>query len=809
MTRISITFLFILTPFLLCAQSSQPVEPVVSNDYLKLISPAVKLHDSSYSVRKNALVMDGYRPGMPIKNIRVTDGKLKFTRNDIYRLAFGGSFTARAELKTINRLPALQEQYVQGRSLNGELVHQGPETNELFSYGPALQPGAPVYHHPVFRTATMLSQTFNLQADLTKNRGTLWNFDLKLGQSKEQTFIRENENSSKNLGVTLSRYVAGIKVSGSYNYLDNRFTNSNRNGFLNRAYQNSLLTPVSFGDPYASYSDLADNPDYLLQNSGNNYFQTQQNTSLIISKWNNNYEYKLTQSYEKIQENSREGYKPGTAFFPAGIAFQRDKNDANYFLHANGLYRIEHSDSRYTSEIRANYTLHTSHTNINAYRYQRTAQQLALNFVSRYNRHGINVGMDAGNRFYLSNTLIKNKYFSPSINLHTQLNDRPQKFNIKANLAYNQYYSELPVSQSLSYANLLQYTSAQAMQYFPVKEISGYDQLQPVTHKEWTGSLIVTYRNKLSLTGEVFIRDVQDDLFPIYENDALVLKNIADHRKRGIDLSLHLFETYLFSGLFSTTNRLSLSAYNDKVTQVADGYNYTPVAGFSNVHKAIVKGEVLGAIVGNTYERDASHQVIIGPDGFPRVNDQLSVIGNPIPDLVMKMSNDLRWKTLTFGIDWEWKKGGDVWNGTQAALDYYGRSSGSGIARNMKGYIFPGVTTAGHANTIPVDLYDPALPVEQNRWVRYGESGVAEAYIQKADHLRINNLQLSWQLVFKNIKCPQKLTLSTYVSNLMLWTAYKGVDPNQVLYDQSNTIGLDFFNLPATKTYGFNVSLQF
>lgn len=802
MSRISITLLFILTPFLLYAQSTHPVEPIVSNDYLKLIASPGRQQDSGYSIRKSALVTDGYfYPAMPVKKIRVVNGKLKITRNNTYRLAIGGSLNATIERKTINRLPPLQEQYVQGRSVNGELVHRGPETNEVLSYGPALQPGAPAYHHPVFRTASLFSQAFNLQADLLKNNLVAWNVDLKLGQSKEQTFIRENENSSQSMALTLGALIKGINISGSYNYLNTRFTNSNRNGFLNRVYQNALLTPVSFGDPYTSYSSLADNPNFLLQNSGNNYFQTQQNTSLIISKRHQKYEYKLTQSYENIQENSLEGYKPGTAYFPAGITFQRNKHDADYFLHANGIYRISHS-GRLNSEIKGSYTLRNLRTDINTYHYQRTAQQATLNFSSRYNTYNIETGIDAGNRFYLSNTLINQQYFSPSANIYAQLKGR---LNLRANVSYNQYYSELPVSQSLSYANLFQYSSAQAMQYFPVKEVNGFDQMLPVTNREWTGVLTLTYK-RLFLTGEVFLRDAQDEMFPVYENNAIVLKNIADHRKTGIDLSLHLYETNIFNRRLSTTNRLSFYAYNDQVTQVADGYNFSPIAGFSNVRKALVKGEVLGAIAGNTYERDANHQLIIGPDGFPLVNDQLSVIGNPIPDFVIKMSHDLRWKQLTFGIDWEWKKGGDVWNGTQAALDYYGRSDAN---RNVKGYVFPGVTADGHVNTTPVDFYNPALPVEQNRWVRYGESGVAEAYIQKGDHLRINNLQLSWQLHFKHIKSPQKITLSTYISNLMLWTAYKGVDPNQVLYDQTNAGGLDFFNLPATKTYGFNVSLQF
>lgn len=802
MTRISISLLFILIPFFLSAQT---LEPVISKDYLLLIQTAEKKRDSTYSLRKYALTLDGtFNMGSPIKRIRVVDGKLKITRNHIYRLAFGGSMHATMELKTINHLPALQHQFVQGRTVNGVLTYRGPETNEVFSYGPSLPAGTPAFHPAIFRTAAMFSQAFNLQTDLFRDGRLFWNLDVKLGRSNEQTFIRENENSGKNLALTLRAYLKGLDISGSYNYLNTRFTNSNRNGFLNRAYQNSLLTPVSFGDPYNSYSELADNPNFLLQNSGNNFFQTQRNGSLIIGKRKYRNEVKLTQSYEKVEHQSFESYKPGTAYFPNGMAFQRNKNDASYFLNAYGSYHTDHNSSSFDSDISGNYSLQDVRSNINAYNYQRTAQQFLATFATKYNNNGVDLDMAAGNRIYVSNTAKENKYFSPSLRAQVRL--RIKDFNIRVNAGYNQSYHELAISQSLSYANLLQYSTAQAMQYFPVKEVTGYDQLLPVSNREWTGGVTLMYKSKVSLSGEVFLKNIRNDLFPIYENDALLLKNIADHRKQGAELQLQLYDTYIFSRLFTTSHRASFFVYNDKVTQVTDGYNFTPVAGFSNVHKAIVKNAVLGAIVGNTYQRDGNGQIVTGPEGFPLVNDQLSVIGNPIPDFVLKMNHDLRWKKLTFGIDWEWKKGGDIWNGTQAALDYYGRSEN---ARDTKGYVFPGVTADGHVNTKPVDFYNPALPLEQNRWVRYGESGVAESYIQRADHLRINSLQLSWLLPFKHTKFPQQLILSTYVNNLMLWTAYKGADPNQALYDQPNTAGLDFFNLPSTKTYGFNVSLQF
>jgi hypothetical protein len=173
----------------------------------------------------------------------------------------------------------------------------------------------------------------------------------------------------------------------------------------------------------------------------------------------------------------------------------------------------------------------------------------------------------------------------------------------------------------------------------------------------------------------------------------------------------------------------------------------------------------------------------------------------------MKTGNTISWKKFALNLDVEWRKGGDMWNGTQAALDYYGRSQNSAALRNTTNYVFPGNLENGHINNIPVNFYDPNLSFDKNRWVRYGISGIAEEYMQKADNIRLNTASLVYTFNFR--KHIQQLTVGAYINNLILWTAYKGADPNQLLYDQSNSSGLDFFNLPSTKTFGFTTTIQF
>jgi hypothetical protein len=287
-------------------------------------------------------------------------------------------------------------------------------------------------------------------------------------------------------------------------------------------------------------------------------------------------------------------------------------------------------------------------------------------------------------------------------------------------------------------------------------------------------------------------------------NGNFTLKNIADHRNKGIELGLTVSHN---AHNFFTENTVSFIKNNSKVTGVKDGFDGTPMAGFANIHTAIVKGAPLGSIVGTDYLRDAANRIMIGNDGFPLVNPTPKVIGNPIPDFTVKMTNSINWKKWYLDLNWEWKKGGQMWNGTQAVLDYYGRSANAAAQRLTTGYIFNGVLQDKQPNNIPVSFYDVNLPIEQNRWTRYGQSGVGAEYIQQANMLRLHAVTLSYKQKLK--KYPQLLTFSLYANNLILYSSYKGADPNQLLYDQPNAAGLDYFNLPSVKIFGCNVSIQF
>lgn len=838
--------LFLLLPAFACTQE---VIPIVSNDYLALINrDSLRMKnfwpDTVNSIKLSPLLSRRDYYGFLVGNIDVRHGQLNIQPYFQRTLLLGGQFTSRVEVKRINQLPDLQTQFVQGRSQNGVLAWRGAETGEMFSYGPAvhtqeydgsnyvydtngkLVPAgtgngstANIYNNSIFRTASLLSQSLRIQGRYMVGGRQWLNGTIKMGQTRENTFIKYNKNTSRNISASMEALIKKLNITGAYTFLQDEFSNPNRNGFLNRVYQNALSSPVSFDNAqnartanlHQAYGNEADNPVFLLTNNNNHFLQTHRTASLIVENKQRPVKYRITQVIEKLYQDNQEGYKPGTAFFPNGIATDRTKNDLNYLLEGNASYDVPFDENWFTGTINAHYSYTANRSAIDysahtGYRYQRSAHDASLTWFTHYQKYDWESGLYLTNKLYASNTAAANNYFLPNVTAFVKNENflNLDDIGVKLNVAYNRFNNEISIGRSFSQNSLLQYATSRASSFFPVTEVTGFDNLAPVQHKEFTGRMEIGYRYKVVLYGEVFSRKTGNDVYPVIENGNLVLKNIADHRNNGLELGLTVNHN---ARNFYTENTLSFFTNNTKVTNVKDGYDLTPLAGFSNVHTAIVKGAVLGSIVGTSYQRDANNKVLIGSDGFPLVNATPQVIGNPLPDFIVKMSNAFNWNQFYLDLYWEWKKGGQIWNGTQAVLDYYGRSAVSAAGRSITGFVFDGVLQDKQPNNIPVSFYDVTLPVEQNRWTRYGHSGIGEEYMQRADVLRLNTVSISYKQKVR--KYIQQLVFSVYANNLVLYSAYKGADPNQMLYDQSNAAGLDFFNLPSTKTFGCNISIQF
>ena len=832
---------------------AQVVKPVYSDAYHSLIqkdSSAIPARDSSNSMRSAPLKLNWYVHfyTTDIRKIIIRrDSTLKFKPLVTRILYIGGSWSSTAEWQRVNRLPEVQQEFVQGRPVNGQATWLGPETNEVFSYGPSLKQveyngqaypydingrlaaigtgnGQPAnaYNNRIFRPGAFISNNLGLNLKYPNTYANNISLGFKTGQIREKTIIRDNKNQSRYTTVTLETTLGRLSANSSYNYRNDHYGHSNRDGFLNRVYQQSLLTPVSFSTAQGTrlnngqrtYSDLADNPLFLLEQPTTGFQRKQRSTMTGLEYRVRKLRFKLGQSFDHTQQYSDESLPAGTAAYPAGRILNRSQQDKNYTLQSSAFGNFQLGDYRKYIQVNINYIYSDKRTEINygtthpAYGYQRSSHNMSLSLSPGFQRDNSETGLNLAYSYFTSNTS-RRHFWLPMVSAYHRFlrllaNDN---LNLKLFGSYNRFNSELPLSKSLAAVSLVQLDPEEANQYSPVLEVSSFTGLQPVEHQELQGGVEIQFNYKFSLNATWFNRTIRKDIFHIIQNNRLQLKNMAGHYNRGIEMQFDYNPWLNGPGKVKTGVSLSFVRYQSMVTRIEQGYEQTPLAGFRNIHTALIKGEPLGVITGTGWQRNAGNQVVIGNDGFPLVDPQLKVLGSPIPDFTMKLTEKLRYKSWTFLMDLEWRKGGVNWNGTQAMLDYYGRSAVSAAERGISNYVFDGVLINGNHNTLPVAFNDPSLPLSQNRWVRYGPAGVAEDYIQKADQLRISTVNLSWKPVIKKFKGQP--SVSAYLNNVLLWSPYKGTDPNQLLFDQSGSQGLDFFNLPAFRSAGISLSIQF
>jgi hypothetical protein len=255
---------------------------------------------------------------------------------------------------------------------------------------------------------------------------------------------------------------------------------------------------------------------------------------------------------------------------------------------------------------------------------------------------------------------------------------------------------------------------------------------------------------------------------------------------------------------------INFTQFRSRVTALAPGVPNIVLGSYTSVSSMIIEGQPYGVLVGTSIKRSETGQRIIGEDGFPLLNDQQTIIGDPNPDWLMGIKNILHYKGFTVSMQWDIRKGGDIWNGTRGVLSYLGLSEESGELREVKDFVFEGITPSGEPNTKAVNLADPSAGMSGIYWRRYGFLGLAEDHIEDASWLRLRELSFAYSFTLPWQKArPPHCSIALQGHNLLLFTPYTGIDPETNLRGDSNIIGWDYFNMPGVKGGSLKLHVDF
>ncbi|MFZ1633257.1 MAG: hypothetical protein WAT43_05230, partial [Chitinophagales bacterium] len=251
----------------------------------------------------------------------------------------------------------------------------------------------------------------------------------------------------------------------------------------------------------------------------------------------------------------------------------------------------------------------------------------------------------------------------------------------------------------------------------------------------------------------------------------------------------------------------NFSKNENEVTQLADGVDEIEIeAGFGDPGAYVIVGQPYGLLYGSQWAYNDNGDLLIdGSTGLPIFDTISGVIGDPYPDWLMNINTALTYKGLTLSGLLDIRKGGDIWNGTNARMNRIGISEASGERDHT--FVIEGVIEQPDGSYTPNNI--EIAP--EDYWGDYlGDFGASSQAIQDGGWVRLREVKLAYQFKLDPKNVVKALNISATGRNLWLKTDYTGVDPETSLTGAgSNITGFDWFNNPGTKSYLFTVSASF
>ena len=308
-------------------------------------------------------------------------------------------------------------------------------------------------------------------------------------------------------------------------------------------------------------------------------------------------------------------------------------------------------------------------------------------------------------------------------------------------------------------------------------------------------------------------------------------------QNQGVELTLNI--TPVKTNGFRWDMNVNWAKNISKVLSLASGLNELTVGAFGGAGAGAiyqVVGQPFGMIWGGDFYRDKSGNVVIDDRaaiggvansnyGMPLGYKGDTVIGNANPKSTLGWRNTFSYKGFSLSLLFDVKIGGQLYDGTRGALVTYGRAAETAdrdqnhVFAGVPGHLAPDgtVVTSGSKNSVsvPFGQIDPATGITYGEEWYTGNGGgfgpISSQFVENAGYFRLRELSIAYSFekrLFKNSKI-RGIDLSFIARNLFLVTPYKGIDPDQALAGAGNIQGIEWFNLPNTRSYGVSLKLHF
>ncbi|MGH2645284.1 MAG: SusC/RagA family TonB-linked outer membrane protein, partial [Chitinophagaceae bacterium] len=260
-------------------------------------------------------------------------------------------------------------------------------------------------------------------------------------------------------------------------------------------------------------------------------------------------------------------------------------------------------------------------------------------------------------------------------------------------------------------------------------------------------------------------------------------------------------------------------------------YFYPTDAQFGTVKAAsIPNGGYFLGMTGSRFLRQTDStgkQIANGPyqvdptTGLYKINTLNPIVGNREPDFIGGLTNTFRYKRFNLSFLLDFRKGGDVYDGTDYAMVINGLSKKTLLndrqsvtvtgVNSQTGAAFNQTYNANQSYTINGTTYSGTYMIQQY-WYNYASNSLN--FITSVNWLKLRSLSLTYDFtgMLANTKVIKGLSATATGTNLFTLTNYKGMDPEVSAAGGtggSGSTGIDYLGVPAVAGFTFGVNLTF
>jgi len=338
--------------------------------------------------------------------------------------------------------------------------------------------------------------------------------------------------------------------------------------------------------------------------------------------------------------------------------------------------------------------------------------------------------------------------------------------------------------------------------------------LQPYTSSEIEfGADFRFFQNKFGLDITYYERKTTNDILSTgisaTSGFGSTVVNIGELQNKGIELLLNAVvvqsKDFKWDVSFNYSNNIS------EVINLGKNAKGEPIKAINLEESRLrlgeriqhIVGKPLGYIIGFKHKTTASGMKIYDKDGYPVRSAAAEAIALGRHPIAGGFNNTLKYKNWKLDMLVDFRQGGSIVSSTNYFAYAYGRAKETLEGRD-------GLTVSGADETGANKVWNIPVANVDNYYSRL--AAITENIVYDASFGKLRQLALSYVVPAKFLAKSnfENLTFSLVGRNLaLLWSNVPNIDPESGYTSAGNAQGLEYFAMPQTRSFGFNLSVNF